>query len=84
VEILKQDQYSPVTVEKQIAIIYLGTKGLLRNVPVKEVKDFEDTFLTTLEKSHPEVLKTFKSGKLTDEAKATVEQVAKDLSARYS
>ncbi|MEM9822014.1 MAG: F0F1 ATP synthase subunit alpha [Bacteroidota bacterium] len=84
VEILKQDQYSPVSVEKQVAIIYLGTKGLLRNVPVNEVKNFEETFLTTLEKSHPEVLKTFKSGKLTDEAKSTVEQVAKDLTARYS
>ena len=83
VEILKQDQYSPVTVEKQVAIIYLGTKGLLQDVPVKEMKDFEDSFLTSLEKEHPEVLKTFKSGKLTDEAKSTVEKLAAQMTARY-
>ncbi|WP_312716437.1 F0F1 ATP synthase subunit alpha, partial [Sphingobacterium multivorum] len=53
VEILKQGQYSPVSVEKQVAIIYIGTKGLLRNVPVNKVREFEEEFLTQLEQRHP-------------------------------
>ncbi|MEM8907458.1 MAG: F0F1 ATP synthase subunit alpha, partial [Bacteroidota bacterium] len=65
------------------AIIYLGTKGLLKNVPVNEVKDFEETFLTSLEKEYPDVLKTFKSGKLSEEATAAVEKLAKELTSRY-
>ena len=83
VEILKQPQYSPVSVEKQVAIIYLGTKGLLKNVPVKKVKEFEEVFLTTLEQKHPEVLKTFQSGKLTDEATTAITNLAAELSAQY-
>ena len=84
VEILKQPQYSPVTVEKQVAIIYLGTKGLLRNVPVNKVKEFEEQFLMTLEQRHPEVLDTFRSGKLTDEATGKVESLAAELAKQYS
>ena len=83
VEILKQPQYSPVSVEKQVAIIYLGTKGLLKDVPVDKVKEFEEMYLLKLEQLHPEVLKTFKSGKLTDEATSTVEQLAADLATQY-
>jgi F-type H+-transporting ATPase subunit alpha len=49
VEILKQPQYSPVPVEKQVAIIYLGTQGLLRNVPVNRIKEFEEQFLMEME-----------------------------------
>ncbi len=48
-EILKQPQYSPVPVEKQVAIIYLGTQGLLREVAVKRVKEFEEHFLVEME-----------------------------------
>ncbi len=83
VEILKQPQYSPVPVEKQVAIIYLGTKGLLRDVPVEQVKEFEQLFLSTLEQRHPEVLETFKSGKLTDEATAKLTDLAAELSKQY-
>ena len=60
VEILKQAQYAPYSVEKQVAIIYLGTQGLLRDVPVRRVKDFEKQFLLELENKHPEVLAAFK------------------------
>ncbi|MDF2854022.1 MAG: synthase subunit alpha, partial [Sphingobacterium multivorum] len=67
VEILKQGQYSPVSVEKQVAIIYIGTKGLLRNVPVNKVREFEEEFLTQLEQRHPEVLSAFKANKFSDE-----------------
>ena len=56
VEILKQPQYSPVSVEKQIAIIYLGTNGLLSDVPLNKIREFEDIFLTSLESRYPEVL----------------------------
>ena len=83
VEILKQPQYSPVSVEKQVAIIYLGTKGLLRNVPVEKVKEFEETFLTTLEQKHPDVLKAFQAGKLPDEAIAAVEKLAREMASQY-
>ncbi|MCB0704005.1 MAG: F0F1 ATP synthase subunit alpha [Saprospiraceae bacterium] len=83
VEILKQPQYSPVSVEKQVAIIYLGTKGLLKDVPVNKVKEFETVFLTALEHDHPEVLKAFAAGKLADDMLKIVEKVAADISSQY-
>lgn len=83
VEILKQPQYSPVSVENQVAIIYLGTNGLLSSVPVDKVKEFESVFLTALEQRHPEVLETFKAGKLTDEATSTLKSLAAEMTAQY-
>jgi len=83
VEILKQPQYAPVPVEKQVAIIYLGTKGLLRDVPVAKVKEFESVFLTTLEQNHQDVLDTFRSGKLDPEATKKVEELAAELASQY-
>jgi F-type H+/Na+-transporting ATPase subunit alpha len=83
VEILKQGQFSPVPVEKQIAVIYCGTKGLLRDVPVNKVRDFEFELIEVLELKHKDLLKTLKSGNLSDEATATLESVAKDLTAKY-
>lgn len=83
VEILKQPQYSPVSVEKQVAIIYLGTKGLLRDVPVEKVKEFESTFLTTLGQRHPEVLQAFKAGKLEKADTDALEVLAKELASQY-
>jgi len=84
VEILKQAQYSPVSVEKQVAIIYLGSKGLVKDVPVNKMKEFEETFLSTLEQRHPEALADFKAGKLTDEAISSVESLAAELSRQFS
>ena len=84
VEILKQPQYSPVPVEKQVAVIYLGTKGLLKDVPVNKIKEFEELFLLKLEQLHPETLLSIKSGKLTDEDTATLEKLAGELSAQFS
>ena len=83
VEILKQGQYSPLTVEKQVAIIYCGTKGLLRDVPVSRVREFETEFLSFMELKHKNVLSDLKAGKLTDETTGTIEQVAKEISAKY-
>ena len=82
-EILKQGQFSPLTVEKQIAIIYCGTKGLLRNVPVNKVREFESEFLAILEATHKDVLNALKAGKFDDSLTNVLESVAKDLSAKY-
>ncbi|HMC00935.1 MAG TPA: F0F1 ATP synthase subunit alpha [Flavobacteriaceae bacterium] len=83
VEILKQAQNDPFTVEDQIAIIYAGSKNLLRNVPVEKIKEFEGEYLEVLKAKHSDVLATLKSGKLTDEVTDTLAKVAKDLSAGY-
>ncbi|MEQ9262004.1 MAG: F0F1 ATP synthase subunit alpha [Owenweeksia sp.] len=83
VEILKQGVNSPVAVENQIAIIYLGTKGLLNKVPVDKVKEFEVEFTQYMNNKHRDVLDMLKAGKLTDEVTETLEAVAKDLTSRY-
>ena len=83
VEILKQGQFSPLRVEQQVAIIYCGTKGLLRNVPVNKVREFESEFLAFLEAKHKNVLNDLKAGKFSDELTDVLETVAKDLSANY-
>ncbi len=84
VEILKQPQYSPSKVENQIAIIYCGTKGLLKTVPVNKIAVFEIEFLHYLEVNHrSDVLDVLKSGKLTDEVIKILEDVAKDISSKY-
>jgi len=84
VEILKQGQYSPVTVEKQVAIIYLGTKNLMRNVPINRVREFENEFTSQLEMRHPETLAALKAGKFDDQITGVLETVAKELSANYN
>ena len=83
VEILKQGQNSPITVEKQVAIIYCGTKGLLSRVPVDQVKKFENDFLTRLELSHKDTLEAIRNGNIGDDVTNVLEQVAKDLSSQY-
>jgi F-type H+/Na+-transporting ATPase subunit alpha len=83
VQILKQPQYSPLTVEKQVAIIYCGSKGLLKNVPVKSVIDFETEYLHFLETKHKDVLENLKAGKLLDEDVKVLESVAEDISHKY-
>ena len=84
VEILKQAQNDPFTVEDQIAIIYAGSKNLLRNVPVNKVKEFERDFIEYLNAKHRETLNTLKVGKLTDEAVEVLSKVAKDIEANYN
>ncbi len=83
VEILKQNENTPFTVEDQIAIIYAGSKNLLRNVPVDKVKEFERNYLELLNAKHRDALDTLKSGKLTDGVIDTLTTVAADLSAQY-
>ena len=83
-EILKQGQFSPFRVEQQIAIIYLGTKNLLRNVPVNKVREFEKDYLDALERKHKNVLNDLKAGKYTDEITNALEACAKELTAKYN
>jgi F-type H+-transporting ATPase subunit alpha len=83
VEILKQPQYSPFSVEKQVAIIYLGTQGLLRDVPVNKVKEFEELFLIEMENKLPDVLNEFKRGNLPEEGVKKMTEIAKALMSRY-
>ncbi len=83
VEILKQAQNDPFTVENQVAIIFAGSKNLLRNVPVNQVKAFESDYLEVLNSQHREVLDVLKSGKLTDKAIETLTKVAAEVSAKF-
>jgi len=83
VEILKQGQFSPMTVEKQVAIIYIGTKNLMRSVPVNKVREFEAEYLQQLELRHPETLAALKAGKLDDTITGVLETVVKELSSKY-
>jgi len=83
VEILKQPQYSPVTVENQVAIIYLGTNGLLSNVPVDRVNEFESYFLAKLAERNPEILANFKKGKYDKADLAKLKELAKELTASF-
>jgi F-type H+-transporting ATPase subunit alpha len=84
VEILKQAQNDPFTVEDQIAVIYAGSKNLLRDVPVEKIKEFERDYIELLNAKHRDTLDTLKAGKLTDETIDVLTSVAKDLSSRYS
>ncbi|KXO00608.1 ATP F0F1 synthase subunit alpha [Aequorivita aquimaris] len=83
VEILKQSENDPYTVEDQIAVIYAGSKNLMRNVPVEKVKEFERDYLEMLNVKHRDTLNDLKAGKLTDEAIDVMTSVAADLSAKY-
>jgi F-type H+-transporting ATPase subunit alpha len=83
VEILKQKEGDPYPVEKQIAIIYVGTKGLMQRVPINKVKEFEKDYLTVLEAKHADVLVALKAGKYTDEITDTLTKVAKEVADKY-
>jgi len=84
VEILKQGQYSPLRVEEQAAIIYCGTNGLLMDVPVNRIKEFETEFLSFLHQKHQNVLDDLASGKLNDSITETLNTVVKELTPKYA
>jgi F-type H+-transporting ATPase subunit alpha len=83
VEILKQAQYSPFTVEKQVAIIYLGTNGLLKDVAVNRVKEFEEHFLMEMDNKLPDVMAEFKKGNLPEDGIKKMVELAKGLIPQY-
>ena len=83
VEILKQAQNDPFTVQDQVAIIFAGSKNLLRNVPVEKVKEFERKYIDFLNTKHKKTMETIKSGKLTDEVVEVLTKTAEELSSTY-
>ena len=84
VEILKQGQNDPYTVEDQVAIIYAGSKNLLSNVPVKKVKEFEKDYITYLNAKHRDTLDSLKSGKLEKSSLEVLEAAAAEVSAKFA
>ncbi len=83
VEILKQGQFSPMSVEKQVAIVYLGSKGLLNSIPAEKVRDFEAAYLQMLDTKHNDTLKALKAGKIDESVTDVLESVCKDLLHSY-
>ena len=84
VEILKQDQNSPLPVEEQIAIIYCGTKNLLKDVPVDKIREFEVEFLDYMRNKHADTMVSLKAGKYTDAETSVIESAAAEMTARYA
>ncbi len=84
VEILKQPVNSPLPVEAQVAMIYSGTENLLRNVPIRKVKEFQIEYVDFLRNKHPEVMAALKAGKIDDQLTGVLKQVATDLAAKYN
>lgn len=78
-EILKQNQYSPMKVEHQVAIIYCGVNELLRTIPVDQVKKFEKAFIDSMEMEHHDILDSIKKGKMTDSVEKMIRQVAEEI-----
>ena len=83
VEILKQAQNDPFKVEDQVAIIYAGSKNLLRDIPVDRVKEFESEYIRLLNDKHSKILSAIKQGKLTDEVTSTLDKVCADLVSKF-
>lgn len=83
VEMLKQDLHRPLPVEKQIAIIFCGTKGLFKDIPLQKVRAFESDYLEMLEMKHTDVLKNLRKGNMTDADFEILEKVAKEISQKY-
>ncbi len=82
-EMLKQPQYSPVAVEKQVAIIYASTNGLLDKVPVEKVKEFETNFGLMLETQYADALTDLRKGNLSETATSAIRKVVTELTANY-
>ena len=83
-QLLIQPQYSPMPVGEQIAILYCGTRGLMRDVPLDKVRNFQDTFLSTLRVNHKEdVIDVLASGQINDSVTAIIEKIASETAVQY-
>ena len=82
-QLLIQPQYSPMPVGEQVAILYCGVHGLMRQVPIDKVRQCQDQFLDKLRSAHPEVIETLASGKIDDATTDTIEQVMADIAGTY-
>ena len=83
-EILKQPQYTPLPIERQIAIIFCGTRNLLRQVPINRIAEFEKEYLTYLDTHHQPVMEELRKGTLSDDGSKVLETVAKDIASHYA
>ncbi|XOD68367.1 MAG: F0F1 ATP synthase subunit alpha [Flavobacteriales bacterium AspAUS03] len=83
VELLKQAVNSPYKVADQVAIIYVGTKNLLKNVPLNKIKEFEEAYITYLNHKHPDVLNALRKGHFNDSLTRVLEEVAQEMSSKY-
>lgn len=81
--LLVQPQYTPMPVGEQIAILYCGTHGLLKDIPMESVHDFEKTFLTVMRNEYKDVLDALSSGQIDDELSAKIEKAAKDAASHF-
>ena len=82
-QLLIQPQYSPMPVGEQIAILYCGVHGLMREVPIDKVRECQNQFLDKLRSSNPEVIETLTSGKIDDETTGKIEKVMADIAGTY-
>jgi F-type H+-transporting ATPase subunit alpha len=83
-QLLIQPQYSPMPVGEQVAILYCGVNGLMRQVPIDKVRQCQDQFLDKLRSAHPEVIETLASGKIDNETTEKIEQVMADIAGTYN
>ena len=84
VEILKQSVNSPMSVEKQVAIIYIGTKGLLNDIPVEKIKPFENAFMEFMQNKHQDVLAALREGSWSKKEIEKIESAAKEIIPAYT
>ncbi len=81
---MNQPVNSPLPVESQVAMIYAGTENLLRNIPIRKVKEFQVEYVDFLKNKHPEVMAALKAGKIDDSITGTLKQVATELASKYN
>ncbi|MDR6462391.1 F-type H+-transporting ATPase subunit alpha [Chryseobacterium rhizoplanae] len=84
VELLKQPVNSPLPVDSQVAMIYAGTENLLRNVPIRKVKEFQVEYIAFLRSKHPDTMAAIKAGKIDNDITAVLKQAANDLASKYN
>ena len=82
-QLLIQPQYSPMPVGEQIAILYCGVKGLMKDIPVEQIRESQDLFLETMRNNHQAVLASLGAGELTDESIKAIEEVMASISQQY-
>ncbi|WP_144282295.1 F0F1 ATP synthase subunit alpha [Chryseobacterium echinoideorum] len=84
VELLKQPVNSPLPVDSQVAIIYAGTENLMRNVPIRKVKEFQHEYIEFLRSKHPDTMAAIKAGKIDNDITGVLKQAAQDIAAKYN
>jgi F-type H+-transporting ATPase subunit alpha len=83
-QLLIQPQYSPMPVGEQIAILYCGVHGLMRNVPIDKVRECQDAFLEKIRSAHPEIIETLASGKIDNDISNGIEAIMQDIAGTFA